>query len=50
MYVRISENKVVAVGGNSHKEYLKSLEVKPKVVKPKVVKPKVVKLKKISEE
>mgnify|MGYP003652863655 CR=1 FL=1 len=42
MYVRISENKIVAVGGNAHKEYLKSLEkpkVKPKA-KPKVSKPK----------
>ena len=49
MYVRISENKVVAVGGNSHKEYLKSLE-KPAVKPSKVAKPKAVKLKKISEE
>lgn len=31
MYVRISDNKVVAVGGASHKAYLKSLEpAKPK--------------------
>lgn len=41
MYVKISENKIVAVGGNAHKEYLKSLE-KPKV-KPKASKPKVAK-------
>ena len=39
MYVRISDNKVVAVGGASHKAYLKSLE-KPKAKQSKAKQPK----------
>lgn len=37
MYVRISDNRVVAVGGASHKAYLKSLE-QPAKPKKKVTK------------
>jgi len=34
MYVRISDTKVVAIGGASHKAHLKSLET-PKAKQPK---------------
>jgi len=46
MYVRISDTKVVAVGGQAHKDHLESL--KPKAKQPKA-KPKVTKVTKSKE-